>query len=161
MKLMYLNRSHRKLEWEHVVKLQKYWITHNFFNFDHNIGMLHLKTIVLMRWIQLNKNFCNISYPSTNKCKRCDTMLISILVDFMLLLQLQRSPLLGKKPTVSLSGSSEAKSGEAIKKHFLGSKSVRYVAFFKLPSLVRRLQNYTVDFKTVNNLLLRLSITFC
>ena len=60
---MCLNRSHRKLEFERVVKLQKYWITHNFFNFDHNIGMLHLKMIVLMRWIQLNKNFTNLSYP--------------------------------------------------------------------------------------------------
>ena len=38
-------------------KTQKYLIAHNFFNFDCNIGMLHLKMIVLMRGIQLNKNF--------------------------------------------------------------------------------------------------------
>ena len=63
MRWMYLNRNHRKLEWEHAVKLQKYWISHNFFNFDHNIGMLHLKMILLMRGIQLNKNFSNMSYP--------------------------------------------------------------------------------------------------
>ena len=44
-------------------KTQKYSIAHNFFNFDHNIGMLHLKMIVLMRGIQLNKNFWNLSYP--------------------------------------------------------------------------------------------------
>ena len=29
----------------------KYRIAHNFFTFDRNIGMLHLKTIVLMRGI--------------------------------------------------------------------------------------------------------------
>ena len=105
MRWMYLNRSHRKLEWEHAVKLGKYEITHNFFNFDRNIGMLHLKMIVLKRGIQLNKNFSNLSnlvltttqndlknahflnfhehkqiVISTSKCKRCDTMLISILV---------------------------------------------------------------------------------
>ena len=44
-------------------KTQKYLIAHNFFNFDHNIGMLHLKMIILMRGIQLNKNFWNFSYP--------------------------------------------------------------------------------------------------
>ena len=44
-------------------KTQKYLIAHNFFNFDHNIGMLHLKMIVLMRESQLNKNFGNLSYP--------------------------------------------------------------------------------------------------
>ena len=38
-------------------KTQKYSNAHNFFNFDHNIGMLHLKMIVLMRGIQMNKNF--------------------------------------------------------------------------------------------------------
>ena len=42
---------------------QKYLIAHNFLIFDHNIGMLHLKMIVLMRGIQLNKNFSNLSYP--------------------------------------------------------------------------------------------------
>ena len=36
---------------------QKYWIAHNFFNFVHNIGMLHIISIILMRGIQLNKNF--------------------------------------------------------------------------------------------------------
>ena len=36
---------------------QKYLSAHNFLNFDHNIGMLHLKMIALMREIQLNKNF--------------------------------------------------------------------------------------------------------
>ena len=35
----------------------------NFFNFDHNIGMLHFKTIVLKRGIQLDKNFLNLSNP--------------------------------------------------------------------------------------------------
>ena len=44
-------------------KTWKYLIAHNFFNFDHNIGMLHLKMIVLMRGIQLNKNFSHSSYP--------------------------------------------------------------------------------------------------
>ena len=63
MRLMCLNRSHRKLEWEHAVKLWKYEITHNFFNIDHNIGMLHLKMILLMKGIQLNKNFSNLSNP--------------------------------------------------------------------------------------------------
>ena len=38
-------------------KTQKYSNAHNFFNFDCNIGMLHLKMIVLMRGIQLNKYF--------------------------------------------------------------------------------------------------------
>ena len=31
--------------------------------FDRNIGMLHLKIIILMRGIQLKKNFWNWSYP--------------------------------------------------------------------------------------------------
>ena len=44
-------------------KTQKYSIGHNFFNFDHNIGMLQLKMIVLMRGIQLNKNFSHVTYP--------------------------------------------------------------------------------------------------
>ena len=44
-------------------KTQKYWIAHNFFNFDHNIGMLHIILIVLMRGIQQKKNFSNLSYP--------------------------------------------------------------------------------------------------
>ena len=47
----------------HAVKLQKYWFTHNFFNFDCNTGMLQLKMMVLMRGIQLNKNFSNLSNP--------------------------------------------------------------------------------------------------
>ena len=38
-------------------KTQKYFIAHNFFNFNCNIGMLHLKMIVLIRGIQLNKYF--------------------------------------------------------------------------------------------------------
>ena len=44
-------------------KTQKYSIAHNFFNFDRNIGMLHLVSIILMRGIQLKKNFSNWSYP--------------------------------------------------------------------------------------------------
>ena len=44
-------------------KTQKYSNAHNFFNFDSNIGMLHLEMIILMRGIQLNKNFLNLSYP--------------------------------------------------------------------------------------------------
>ena len=44
-------------------KSQKYSIAHNFFNFDHNIGMLHLKLIVLKRGIQLNKNILHLTYP--------------------------------------------------------------------------------------------------
>ena len=40
-------------------KTQKYWIAHNCFNFDRNIGMLHLVSIVLMRGIQVKKNFSN------------------------------------------------------------------------------------------------------
>ena len=50
-------------------KTQKYWIAHNF-NFDCNIGnmamlqsKLHLILIVLMRGIQVKKNFSNLSYP--------------------------------------------------------------------------------------------------
>ena len=43
-------------------KTQKYWIAHNFFNFDRNIVMLHLLSIVLMRGIQVKKNFSNLSY---------------------------------------------------------------------------------------------------
>ena len=35
-------------------KTQKYWIAHNFFNFDRNIGLLHLVS---------KKNFSNWSYP--------------------------------------------------------------------------------------------------
>ena len=35
-------------------KTQKLLIAHNFLNFDHNI---YLKILVLMRGIQLNKNF--------------------------------------------------------------------------------------------------------
>ena len=34
-------------------KTQKYWTAHNFFNFDRNIGMLHLVLIMLMRGIQV------------------------------------------------------------------------------------------------------------
>ena len=44
-------------------KSQKYWIVHNFFNVDHNIGMLDLISIVLMRGIKLKKNFSNLIYP--------------------------------------------------------------------------------------------------
>ena len=44
-------------------RTQKYSNAHNFLNFDSNIGMLHLKMIVLMRGIQLNKYFSNLSYP--------------------------------------------------------------------------------------------------
>ena len=44
-------------------KTQRYWIAHHIFNFDHNTGMLHLKMLVLMRGIQLNKIFSNLSYP--------------------------------------------------------------------------------------------------
>ena len=44
-------------------KTQKYSIAHNFFSFVRNIGMLHLVSIVLMRGIQLKKNFSNWSYP--------------------------------------------------------------------------------------------------
>ena len=35
---------------------QKLLIAHNFFNCNCNIGMLHLKILVLMRGIKLNKN---------------------------------------------------------------------------------------------------------
>ena len=51
-----------KIEMRTCSKTQKYWIAHNFFNFDRNIGMLHLISIILMRGIQL-KNFSNLSYP--------------------------------------------------------------------------------------------------
>ena len=63
-------------------KTQKYSIAHNFFNFDCNIGMLHLKSIVLMRGIQLNKNFSNLSSPvltTTQNDKKNCTFLIPIL----------------------------------------------------------------------------------
>ena len=48
-------------------KTQKYSIAHNFFNVDHNTGMLHFKMIVLMRGIQLNKNCSHLSYPFSQK----------------------------------------------------------------------------------------------
>ena len=48
-------------------KTQKYSIAHNFFSFDRNIGMLHLVLIVLMRGIQLKKNFSNWSYSVLTK----------------------------------------------------------------------------------------------
>ena len=44
-------------------KNQKYWITLNFFNFDRNIGMWALILIVLIRGIQMKKDFSNLSYP--------------------------------------------------------------------------------------------------
>ena len=44
-------------------KTQKYWIAHNFFNFDCNIGMSHLISIMFMRGIQVEKNFSNLNYP--------------------------------------------------------------------------------------------------
>ena len=44
-------------------KTQKYSIAHNFLNFDCNIGMLHLKSIVLKRGIHLNKNISHLTYP--------------------------------------------------------------------------------------------------
>ena len=47
-------------------KTQKYSIAHNFFSFDHNIGMLHVVSIVLMRGIQLKKNFSNWELPSSH-----------------------------------------------------------------------------------------------
>ena len=55
MRLMYLNRSQK-------IGMRN-WITHNFFNFDRNIGMLHLKTIVLMKGIHQNENISNLSNP--------------------------------------------------------------------------------------------------
>ena len=36
-------------------KILKYFNVHNFFNFHCNIDMLYLKTIILIRVIQLNK----------------------------------------------------------------------------------------------------------
>ena len=63
-------------------KTQKYSNAHNFFNFDRNIGMLHLKMIVLMRGIQLNKNFLNLNWPvltTTQNGKKNCTFLIPIL----------------------------------------------------------------------------------
>ena len=50
-------------------------------NIDHNVGMLHLKMIVLMREIQLNKNLWNLSYQFSQllkMMKNC-TFLIPIL----------------------------------------------------------------------------------
>ena len=35
----------------------------NFFNFNHNIGMLHVKILILISGIELNNNFSNLSYP--------------------------------------------------------------------------------------------------
>ena len=52
-----------KIEMRICSKTQKYSIAHNFFSFDRNIGMLHLVLIILMRGIQLKKNFSNWSYP--------------------------------------------------------------------------------------------------
>ena len=63
MRWMYLNRSHRKLEWEHAVKLRNIQLLITSLGFVRNIGMLHLVSIVLMRGIQLKKNFSNWSYP--------------------------------------------------------------------------------------------------
>ena len=44
-------------------KSQKYIIAHNVLN---NIGMLHLKMIVLKRGIQLNMNFVKFELPSSH-----------------------------------------------------------------------------------------------
>ena len=44
-------------------KIHKFLNAHNFFNFHHEIGTLHLKIILLIREIQLNKNLWNSKYP--------------------------------------------------------------------------------------------------
>ena len=55
-------------------KTQKYWIAHNFFNFDRNIGVLHLILIVLMKEIPVRKNFFKFELPSShNYSKRWKT----------------------------------------------------------------------------------------
>ena len=61
MRWLYLNRP-LKIGMRTCIKTQKYSIAHNFFNFDHNIGMLHFKSIILQRGIQLNKNFVHLTY---------------------------------------------------------------------------------------------------
>ena len=55
-------------------KTKKYWIAHNFFNFDRNIGMLFLILIVLMRGMQLKKNFSNLSYPVVTTTQNVDKL---------------------------------------------------------------------------------------
>ena len=49
------------------MKTQKHLIAHNFFNFDYNIGMLHLKILVLKRGIQLSEEFSKFQLPSSHK----------------------------------------------------------------------------------------------
>ena len=41
-------------------------LAHNFFNFDRNIGMLHLILIVLMRGIQVKEEFFKFELPSSH-----------------------------------------------------------------------------------------------
>ena len=60
---MYLKRSNRKLKWEHAVKLRNIGLLIASLILIIIIGMLHLISIVLMRGIQLKKNFSNLSYP--------------------------------------------------------------------------------------------------
>ena len=61
---LYPNRSNSELEWEHFSKTQKYWIAHNFFNSDHNMGILDLISIVLMSRSPTGEEFfSNLSYP--------------------------------------------------------------------------------------------------
>ena len=48
-------------------KTQKYWIAHNFFNFNHNIAMLHVKILILISGIELNNNFFKFELPSSHK----------------------------------------------------------------------------------------------
>ena len=63
MSWMYLKRSNRKLKWEHAVKLRNIGLLITSLILIITIGMLHLISIVLMRGIQLKKNFPNLSYP--------------------------------------------------------------------------------------------------
>ena len=63
MSWMYLKRSNRKLKWEHAVKLRNIGLLITSLILIITIGMLHIISIVLMRGIQLKKNFSNLSYP--------------------------------------------------------------------------------------------------
>ena len=71
MSWMYLKRNNRKLKWEHAVKLRNIGLFITSLILIITIYMLHLISIVLMRGIQLKKNFSNLSYPVLTTSHYC------------------------------------------------------------------------------------------
>ena len=80
MSWMYLKRSNRKLKWEHAVKLRNIGLLITSLILIIRIGMLHLFFIVLMRGIQLKKNFSNLSYPVLTTTQNDDKLHIFDLI---------------------------------------------------------------------------------